>query len=370
MHRSRALIDLPAISHNCSVLSRAAGSGAKLCAVVKADGYGHGVRAVAQAAVAGGAEWLAVAAAAEAFELRELGHGEPILVMGAVSAEELAALVASSCDVAVWSTEALDLMAGAAERCGRPARAHVKLDTGMGRLGTREPGVALDLVRDAAVGRHTELTGVMTHFATADEEDDGFLKAQLGWFSDFVTAAREIAPGVIAHAANSAATLRLPESAFDMVRCGIGIYGLDPLGIDADPHGLRPALEWTSSIAAVKRALPGQSVGYGRKFVADRETLIATVPVGYADGFRRILSGRADAIVGGRRVPVVGTVSMDNITVDLGPDAVDAVGDEVVLIGRRGDLRISAEELASIAGTINYEIVTGIGGRTERLARG
>lgn len=365
MDRVSASISRSAISHNCRVLAAKAGADAMLCAVVKADGYGHGAALVADAAVQGGASWLAVAAASEALELRDLGRREPILVMGAVSAEELEALVAAECDVAVWSREAVELAASTGRSTGRVARLHVKLDSGMGRLGTRDAAAAVELVRQAPAAEGSEAVGVMTHFATADESDETFLREQLEVFSRFRNAAVELVPNVIAHAANSAATLKLPAAAFDMVRCGVGIYGLDPFGVDPAAHDLRPALEWTSWVAAVKPLLPGQSVGYGRRFIAENETRVATVPVGYADGFHRTCTG-VDALVSGQRARVVGTVSMDNITIDLGADSTAEVGDEVVLIGRRGDDLILAEELASAAGTINYEVATSVGGRTRR----
>lgn len=366
MQRVTATIDRSAISHNCALLDGRTGMATRLCAVVKANGYGHGARISASAAIAGGAEWLAVAAAAEALELRSVGLREPILVMGSVDAGEIDALVEASCDLAVWSRDAAERAASAALERGRSAGLHVKLDTGMGRLGTRDSGEALSLVAGVEAADGSRCAGLMTHFATADESDDSFLREQLSRFSEFVTAARPLAPESIAHAANSAATLRLPEAHFDMVRCGIGIYGLDPFGADPEDHGLRPALAWTSWVGAVKHLEPGESVGYGRRFIADSPTLIGTVPVGYADGFSRLLGNRAEVIVGGSRVPVVGTVSMDNITVDLGPDSDVQVGEQVVLLGASGGERILAEELAVKAETINYEIATSIGGRTVR----
>jgi len=235
----------------------------------------------------------------------------------------------------------------------------------MGRLGTRDAGAALELVRAASVADGADAIGVMTHFATADEADDTFLHEQLALFSKFRDAAVELEPNVIAHAANSAATLKLREAAFGMVRCGVGIYGLDPFGSNPANHDLRPALEWTSWVAAVKPLNPGQSVGYGRRFIAETATRVATVPVGYADGFRRGYTG-AYALVNGTRSRVVGTVSMDNITINLGAESTAEVGDEVVLIGQRGDDLILAEDLALAAGTINYEVATSVGGRTKR----
>ena len=246
-------------------------------------------------------------------------------------------------------------------------RVHVKLDTGMGRLGTRDPEEALrvaERIADAAPA--LELAGAMTHFASADE-DPAFTSAQLARFQPFVAAMRERWPGIVVHAANSAATLREPASQFDLVRCGIAIYGCDPMNDDPAAHGLEPALELTSYVAAVKLARAGESAGYGRRWVARSDTWVATVPIGYADGIRRALTNNLDVLIGGRRYPLVGTVSMDNITVEVGaPDAVRC-GDRVTIIGADADERQTAEEVARRIGTISYEIVCGLTPRVPRV---
>ena len=349
MVRALARVDLGAVERNCARLAAVAAP-ARLCAVVKAGGYGHGAAPVARAAQAGGAAWLAVAAAQEAAELRAAGIEGPLLVMGALSAEELAVAVEARADVVVWRE---DLLAAVPAGVG----VHVKLDTGMGRLGTRDPDEASRVV--AAAG--DRLAGLMTHFATADEDDPAFLDEQLERFERWI--ARH--PGVPVHAANSAAALRRPDARFDMVRCGIAVYGMDPFQRDPAEQDLRPALELVSYVAEVKRCEAGESAGYGRRFVAERPTWLGTIPIGYGDGVRRALTNNADVLVAGRRVPLVGTVSMDNITVDLGDDPPPR-GAEAVLIGARGDERILAEELASRLGTINYEITCGISARVPR----
>jgi alanine racemase len=350
--RALARVDLGAIERNCARLAAVAGP-AKLCAVVKADGYGHGAVPAARAAQAGGAPWLAVATAGEAYELRAAGIEGPILVMGALAPAELDVALEARADVVAWREEFVGALP---ERAG----VHVKLDTGMGRLGTRDADEASRVVEAAG----DRLAGLMTHFATADEDDASFLEAQLERFEEWI--ARH--PGVPVHAANSAATLRLPAARFDMVRCGIAIYGMDPFGRDPGAHGLEPALELVSYVAEVKRARPGESAGYGRRFVAQRETWLGTIPIGYGDGYRRGLTNNADVLVDGRRVPLVGTVSMDNITVDLGDEPVER-GAEAVLIGARGGERILAEELAARLGTINYEVTCGILPRVPREHR-
>jgi alanine racemase len=245
---------------------------------------------------------------------------------------------------------------------------HVKLDTGMGRLGTRSEDDALAVAERISAAPALELVGAMTHFATADGDLE-FLEHQLMAFTHFVDTLRSGRPGIIAHAANSAATLRAKASHFDLVRCGIAIYGLDPMNEDPFLRGLEPALELTSYVAAVKLAGKGDSAGYGRRFVADRDTWIATLPIGYGDGVRRALTNNCDVLVGGRRYPLVGTVSMDNITIDLGPERAARVGDVATLIGTDGAERQTAEDLARRIGTINYEIVCGLSSRVPREYR-
>jgi alanine racemase len=340
--RAVARIDLGAVERNCTRLPK------PLCAVVKADAYGHGVEPVVEAALAGGATWLAVATAAEAAELRSLAVDVPVLVMGAVTRDELRVAIEAEADVVAWSEEVAEAA----------ARIHVKLDTGMGRLGTRDRELALRLAA------RPNTVGLMTHFATADELNDDLFPAQLEAFREFVD---EVArDDVVVHAANSAAALREPAAHFDMVRCGVAIYGLDPFQADPDAHELGPALSLRSWLASVRRIEAGDSVGYGRRWRAQEPTWIGTVPVGYGDGWRRALTNDCDVLIRGRRHPLVGTVSMDNVTVDLGPDLEAGVGDEVVLIGAQGEERILAEEVARRMGTINYEVTTGLLPRVPR----
>jgi alanine racemase len=259
--------------------------------------------------------------------------------------------------VVAWTEE---FVAEVARQGGRAV--HVKLDTGMGRLGTRDPAEATRVAEAVARAGGLELAGLMTHFATSDDDPE-FMTEQLARFTAWRPPME--APR---HAANSAATLREPATRLDFVRCGIAIYGMDPFHRDPAEHGLEPALELVSYVAAVKRAAPGESAGYGRRFVAERETWLATIPIGYGDGARRGLTNRAEVLVGGRRVPLVGTVSMDNITADLGDRPV-AVGTEAVLLGARGGERILAEDWARALGTINYEVTCGISSRVPREAK-
>jgi alanine racemase len=362
--RALARVNLAAIERNCARLHSELRGGVELCVVVKADGYGHGAVQIARAALAGGASWLAVAGAAEARELREAGLREvPVLVMGALSEVELEEALAADGDVVVWSERQVQ----AVEAAGG-GRVHVKLDSGMGRLGTRDPMQASRAVAAARESGEVRLVGVMTHFATADDLDDGgFFAMQLGRFTEWAAAVKAEQPELIVHAANSAAVLRERQAHFDMVRCGIAAYGMDPFGEDPVARGLEPALRLSSYVAEVKNYRAGESAGYGRRFVAERDTWLAVLPIGYGDGWRRGCSNNADVLIADRRYPVVGTVSMDNITVDLGPDVgKELLGEEAILIGVQGPERITAEEVAKRLETINYEVTCALTPRVPR----
>jgi alanine racemase len=356
--RALARVNVAAIERNVARLRGELRDGAALCAVVKADGYGHGAAPAAHAALAGGATWLAVATANEATQLRAHGIDAPLLVLGALSAEELDAALAARADVVAWREA---FVAAVAARGG--GRVHVKLDTGMGRLGTRDPQEATRVADAAAAEPSVELVGAMTHFATADELRDDFFGQQLERFAAWAPALRERHPGLILHAANSAALLRDAASHFDLARAGVAIYGLDPFQEDAAARDLEPALELASYVAEIKPCAPGESAGYGRRFVATQETVVATVPIGYGDGVSRALTNNADLLVGGRRFPLVGTVSMDNVALDLGPDGGGVGrGDEALLIGEG----LPAEEMARRLATINYEVTCALTARVPR----
>jgi alanine racemase len=334
VERSRFTLDLGAIRRNAATLLRAAG-GAELWAVVKADGYGHGAADVSRAALAGGASALCVATIPEALQLRSSFDKPRILVMGPVGDGDLHAA----------REAALELVA-VDGRVPEGIPVHLKLDTGMGRWGLAE-----------LPARTRDVVGVMSHLASS-ESDPAFTREQIERFRD---ATRDLAD-VTRHVANSAATLRLPESAFDAVRCGIALYGISPFGSDPVTDGLEAALRWESSLALVKRLLPGQGTGYGRRFVADTPTWIGIVPVGYADGFRRDMTG-TEVLVEGDRRRVVGTISMDALAVEL--DRELPPGTPVTLIGDG----ILIEDHARIADTIGYEIATGLATSPERATR-
>jgi alanine racemase len=334
VERSNFTIDLGAIRRNAATLMRAA-EGAELWAVVKAEAYGHGAVDVSRAALEAGASALCVATLPEALHLRAGLRDARIVVMGPVSERELGEARAAK----------LELVA-ADGRVPEGVRVHLKIDSGMGRWGLSElPAPTRDVV------------GLMSHLAVADSDPD-FTRRQLERFRE-ATAGHD---GVTRHVANSAGTLRFPEATFDAVRCGIALYGISPFGTDPSADGLEPALRWESQLALVKRLAPGQSTGYGRRFVADEPTWIGIVPVGYADGFRRDMTG-TEVLVEGERRRVVGTVSMDALAVEL--DRELPVGTTVILVG--GGVLI--EDHARVAGTIAYEIATGLNTGSWRAKR-
>jgi alanine racemase len=366
VQRAMAVVDQGAIERNCARLVQQLG-GSRLCAVVKANGYGHGAVECAQAALAGGATWLAVAAAEEAAELRSRLPDARLLTMGALTEAELDLALEAASDVAAWRRDFAQLVGERGAELGVRPRVHVKYDTGMGRLGERDPDAVLTLIDAVAADDRLDLAGLWTHFATADEPDSDFFGEQLGRFAPLAERVRAEHPDLLVHAANSAATLRDPASHFDMARCGIAIYGLDPFHSDPFARGLEPALELRSYVADTKRFPAGASAGYGQRWRAPTDTWVGVLPIGYGDGVRRGLTNNGEALVGGQRYPFVGTVSMDNVTVDLGPAPSVEPGSAAVLIGAQGDDRILCEEVARRLETINYEITCGIAPRVPRV---
>jgi alanine racemase len=334
---------------------------------VKADGYGHGADACAAAALEGGATRLAVATAREAEQMgRRLQH-VPLLTMGALTASEVDVALAAGSEVMAGREESLRVIAARAVAQGRPAKVHVKYDSGMGRLGATDPEEVMALVAICEAEQDLRLAGIWTHFATADEIGDDFFDQQLARFTPLAQELKASHPEITVHAANSAALFRDPAAHFDMARCGIAVYGLDPFQEDPAARGLEPALELHSYVADVKRFAAGSSAGYGRTWKASQDTWVGVLPIGYGDGVRRGLSNNAEVLVRGRRHPLVGTVSMDNVTIDLGPESDVSPGDEAVLIGAQGEERILAEEVAGRLGTINYEVTCGISARVPRV---
>jgi alanine racemase len=354
-------VDLDAVRHNVRLLRP---HRAELLAVVKADGYGHGDAAVARAALEAGATRIGVALVEEGVGLRDRGITSPILVLSEFPPGSEKEALAAGLTPTVYTREGLAGLAAAAEALGRPAGVHLKVDTGMHRVGLWPPSAAPDFAR-AVLEAGLELDGLWTHFAASEEDEDG-TRRQLRTLLEVRDALAQVGirPGCL-HAANSAATIRFAETHLDLVRPGAAVFGLDPGGGIGPAFGLRPALTWRSSVTLAKRLPAGERLSYGWRYALERETTVATVPVGYEDGYQRALSSRAEVLIGGRRRRVAGTVTMDQILVDCGDDEVRA-GDEVVLIGAQGDERITAEELGAHVGSIGYEMVTAISERVPR----
>ncbi len=362
-----AEVDLDAIAHNVGLL-RGVAHPSSVWAVVKADGYGHGAVPVARTAVAAGAAGLCVALVQEGVALRRAGIPAhvPVLVLSEQPPAQLPTAVAHDLALTVYSRAAVDAAAAAASGLGRIGHpVHLKVDTGMHRVGCR-PDEVRELV--AAIRAHPALAlaGIATHLAVADEPDDPYTAAQLAAFD----AARAGIDGVLVHGANSAGALAHPWARHDVVRTGIAVYGISPgPGVDPLAAGLRPALSLRARVAHVQRRAAGDRISYGLRHTFTRAATVATVPLGYADGVPRRWSAVGGvALVGGRRRPVVGVVTMDQLMVDCGDDPV-AVGDEVVLIGAQGDESITAAAWAERLGTIGYEIVCGISARVPRRYR-
>jgi alanine racemase len=364
--RSWAEVDLGAVRANVAALAERTG-GTTLCAVVKADGYGHGAVPVGRAALEAGATWLAVAQVAEAVELRAAGIDADVLVLAEPAPDELPAALDAGVVLTVATPATADAVAQGASRRGDRVRVHLKVDTGMHRVGVA-PGDALGLARRIDADDRLVLDGVWTHCAVADEPDRPETAAQLARYDAVLDelAAHGIRPRW-RHAANSAGAIAHPRARYDLVRCGIAVYGIAPSPQLDGAVALRPALRWSTRISAVRPVRAGEGVSYGLRHRFERDTLVATLPVGYADGVTRALGlAGQEVLVGGRRCPMVGVVTMDQLTVDLGPGAIDEVGDEVVLLGEQGGDRIRPEDWAAALGTIGYEVVCGIGARVER----
>ena len=364
-------IDLAAIAHNAGVFKKLLSQKTRLMAVVKADAYGHGAVPVAYAALAGGATWLGVALAQEALELREAGISAPILVLGYCEAADYPALIAEDIRITI-STQAqgrqLAQAAAAGAAMGKRAKVHLKIDTGMGRIGFLPTSQSLEEIKGLAGMDTLELEGCFTHFARADEEDFHDREAQQALFASLVDKLKVMGiPVPIAHSANTAAGINFPRAHMDMVRLGIGLYGLSPSKAQCQYlPGLVPALTWKSRLSHTKRLPAGAGVSYGHVWRAAAETPVGTIPAGYSDGlFRRFFEG-GQVLVGETLVPVIGRVCMDQCMVDLSavPHAVE--GDEVVLLGKQGEAVITADDIADCMGTVSYEVFCRISNRVPR----
>lgn len=362
-------VDLDAVSHNVAVLRRWVGSGTQIAAVVKAQAYGVGSEQIARAALAAGASWLAVARVHEAQALRAAGIVEPILILTRTDPSEAETAVRLGLSVTVDGPELARAMGAAAARQGRPARVHVKIDSGLHRLGIA-PEDALDLVRDLSAVPGLELEGIYTHFASADGLDPAFTKEQLGCFEAVVEKLEEAGYVFgLRHAANSAATLGHPASHLDMVRVGLSLYGASPTG--EAPKGLElvPALSLRARVVRVFELSAGESIGYGQTWRASGRTRVAILGAGYADGISRAVSNGGRVLIQGREVPIIGRVSMDLTAVDITATPWVGVGSVATFFGTDGPHEISLHRFALQAGTIAHEALSLIGGRVARVYR-
>lgn len=361
-----AEINLDAIASNMSQIRKLVGPGVKICPAVKADGYGHGAVEVSREVLNNGAEMLSVATLDEAVDLREAGIDVPILLLQCIFKEQVADSVHHDITNTICDYSLAEELSRCAGLAGKRAKVHIKVDTGMGRMGIQKQD-ALDFVLKLSRIPNLDIEGIFTHFPSADEDDLEFTYGQINDFKEIIRSTEEAGIHIpLRHMANSAAILHVPEAHLTMVRPGIMLYGLYDYEIKTDVK-LRQCLSLKTRISFLKDLPSGCSVSYGRTYTTTGTTRVATIPIGYADGYNRHLSNRAPALVRGKRVPVIGRVCMDQTMLDVTnvPDV--SVGDEVVLYGSQGDQTISIEEIAGLLGTISYEVICSVSKRVPRV---
>lgn len=374
--RAWAEIDLNAIENNIREIRRHVGSGVKIMGVVKADGYGHGYLEVSKTLLENGADCLAVAVLDEAIQLRKCGIDVPILILGYTPPKYAEELIKNDIMPNCYTYELAEAISAAGKKLGKPGKIHIKVDTGMGRVGLRYTEdeainqATVDEIIKIANLPFVEINGMFTHFSVADENDDEYTLKQFKRFKSVCS--RVKAAGVkveLCHCCNSAGLMRFPEYHMDMVRPGIILYGLKPSEyVPDDILKLKPAMSLKAQITNVKEVENGTSVSYGRKYISEsKSTRIATIPIGYADGYSRVLSGRTEMIAGGKKCRQIGNICMDQCMIDVTNANNINIGDEVILFGSDGENVISIEEIADIMGTINYEILCVIGKRIPRV---
>lgn len=371
LRATRAEINLDNLGHNVKAFRTLLGAGTSLMAVVKAGGYGHGATEIATFALRQGAERLGVALAEEGAALREQGIKAPILVMGPSWTEQLPLFFEYNLTPTVFTRKTAEYLAAEAVSRKTTIKVHVKIDTGMGRIGLFPHSEAVPFITGLQDLAGLEVEGVFTHFASADEKDKGFAREQLTRFVEVLNALRErkICPPLV-HAANSAAAIEMPGARFNLARIGISLYGHYPSAeVDSSIIDLKPLLTLKSRVAHVKEVPAGTPISYGSTHVTKGQVGVATIPAGYGDGYNRLLSNRGRVLIGGKSRRIIGRVCMDQFMVDLGRAGDVRPGDEVVLIGDQGREKISVEEIAGILGTINYEVLCNVGKRVPRVYR-
>lgn len=364
---TRTEIALSNIAHNISVIRAGLKPETKFLAVVKANAYGHSLEEVARYACDHGADYLGVAIAEEGVRLRTAGIKAPILILGASMDTHIGCILEHDLTPTVFSIDTLKQLQAAAAAAGKQCRFHFKVDTGMNRIGFVSTEAFEAALQYLAECPNLIFEGMFTHFAVSELPDNSFTRQQAARFDDFVAIAARYGYHPILHAANSGGALELPEYQYDMVRGGIAMYGYHPAGHAVGSADLRPVLSWKTNIVNIKEIAEGETVSYGRTFTASRRTLVATLPVGYGDGYKRCLSNRASVLIHGKRAPQIGTVCMDQIMCDVTDIPGAAIGDEVILLGCQGDETITADEMARWADTISYEILLSISERVPRV---
>jgi alanine racemase len=364
---TRAEIDLRSLRHNYDAIRTRVGSAVKLMAVVKANAYGHGIGEIARALEQFGSDYLGVATVDEGRAVRKAGIRIPILVMGGILNGQIGECVESNLDVTICDGQLAAAIANHADRRNVRVRIHVKIDTGMGRIGVRSDG-AVSFVESIRTHQMLSIVGIYSHFATSDERDKRFAKEQLAKFAAVVGELERRGINIpLKHIANSGGILDMPDSYFSMVRPGIMLYGVYPSRETSASVPLKPVMSLKSKVIFTKQVPASTSISYGRKYITPNETTIATLGIGYGDGLTRRLSGRCTAIIRQRTYPIVGTICMDQAMVDVGTDSGVQVGDDAVLIGSDASETITAWDLAERSGTIPYEIFTGITARVPRV---
>lgn len=358
-----ATVNLENVGDNVSAIKQVIGGNCQLLAVVKANGYGHGDVAIARTALANGATWLGVALPEEGHKLRREGIAAPILVLGALSINQLESCVAKDLILTVYQWEIAQALSNIARRLKRSVKVHVKVDTGMSRIGI-SPESAVPFIKRLQGLPGIEVQGIFTHFAAADQVEETYSQWQWQRFSWVLLELKKANINIpIKHCANTAATLLLDHTHLDMVRVGLGIYGLYPCDHSIE---LKPALSFSTEVVEAKRVSPGTAISYGCTYVTWKETTIVTLPVGYADGLARNLSSKGFVLINGKKYPFAGKITMDHCMVDVGNDQVE-IGDRVTLIGAQKGQEISVDDWANWLETINYEIICGINQRVPRI---
>jgi alanine racemase len=364
-----AEINLDNLIHNMREIKRLSIAETKVMAVIKADGYGHGATKIAHVLLDNDADALAVAVLDEAIELRQAGIKAPIFILGYTQPERSEEVVKYDLEQSIFSFESAEALSKAAKAQNKTVSVHVKIDTGMGRVGLQPDNESVEIIKEISNLANLKIKGIFTHFATADEINKNYTQMQFDKFNWICTKLEEQGIKIeVKHCGNSATIIDLPTMHLNMVRAGIMMYGLAPSNeVMLNKLELKQVMSLKVRITHIKEIEAGQSVSYGRRFTADKKTMIASLPIGYADGYTRLLTGKAEALVKGQRVPVVGSICMDQCMIDVTGIEDVKVGDEVVLFGHQGEEYISIDEVAKKLGTINYEIVCMISRRIPRV---